>query len=173
MANDALGDDFTDCCNFMRKIFNTILKANKPGGKDWRGIGATNTGKGKLTGLVAKSYQPREWNKFSTCQKTHVWTLRGYDPGDIDSCGNLKKGSQKKSGNNKNNDSINLLQKQVAMIAAQIAHHISATSNKEVAGNVDSLIPLGTQKPVRLPYIVRQQPTRLVPSHTHQRPTRT
>jgi hypothetical protein len=136
MANDALGDDFTDCCNFMRKIVNTISKANKPGGKDRRGIGAANTGKGELAGLVAKSYPPREWNKFTSRQKTHVWTLRGYNPGDIDSRGNLKKGSIKKSGH-KTQDGISLSKKQVAMIAAQTARHISATSKEDEAADAD------------------------------------
>jgi hypothetical protein len=53
MANDALGDNFTDCCNCMHKIVNTISKANKQGGKDRRGIGAANSSKSKLAGLAA------------------------------------------------------------------------------------------------------------------------
>jgi hypothetical protein len=137
MANVALGDDFTDCCNFMRKIVNTISKANKPGGKDRRGIGAAGTpGKGEIAGLAAKSYLPKEWNKFSSRQKTHVWTLRGYSPGDIDTRGNLCKGSQKKSGKD-GKDSINLSKKQVAMIAQQTACHIAATSAEEEAADDD------------------------------------
>jgi hypothetical protein len=130
MANDALGDDFTDCCNLMHKIVNTILKANKPGGKDRRGIGAANSGKSKLMGLAAKSYPPKEWNKFSAKQKAHVWTLHGYNSGDIDARGNLRKRSQKKPRANKNQE-CNLSKKQVAMIAAQTTCHISTTSNED------------------------------------------
>jgi hypothetical protein len=51
--------------------------------------------------------------------------------------------------------------------------YLHTTTSSSLRGCVDSPIPLGNQKLVRPPSIVRQHPTRLVPSHPHQRATRT
>jgi hypothetical protein len=127
MANDAMSDDFTSCCDFMRKIVNTVSKAHGRTKERGRNIGALSGGKGELTGLAAQSYPPKKWNKFTARQKIHVWILRGYDPGDIDARGNLKKGSHKKSAGGKNKD-FHSTAKQIAMVVAETCRHIGATS---------------------------------------------
>jgi hypothetical protein len=139
MANDAMSDDFTFCCDFMRKIVNTVSKANgcvKDRGPG-RNTGSVSGGKGELAGLNAQSYPPKKWNKFTARQKIHVWILRGYDPGNIDARGNLKKGSQNTSGS-KNKASYSTA-KQIAMVVTETCRHIGATS-KDGADKDDDVV---------------------------------
>jgi hypothetical protein len=66
-----------------------------------------------------------------------VWILCGYDPGNINAHGNLKKGSQKRGSGMKKE--YNSTTKQIAIVMAETCRHIGGTS-KDSANSDDDVV---------------------------------
>jgi hypothetical protein len=134
IASPAMSSDFTSCCDFMRQIAQTVSKSSYT--RDKRGIGSAGS-KSDTSGLTSAAVSNKQWQTYGPSQKKHVWVLRGYDPNDIDSRGNPKKGARKPGsggggGTKKSHAEMN--KKQAAMLVTETLRQINAAKrdNKEV-----------------------------------------
>jgi hypothetical protein len=125
MANVAMSEDFTMCCDFMRQIARTISKSSYS--KEKRLIGAANT-RNDTAGLTSAAVPNIKWQKYGPAQKTHVWVLRGYDANDIDSRGNLRKGARKTGASSKKTSHLQMNKKQAAMLVSETIRQVNAAN---------------------------------------------
>jgi hypothetical protein len=136
IANAAMSSDFTSCCDFMRQIARTVSKSSYS--RDKRGIGSAGS-KSDTSGLTAAAMSNKAWQKYGPSQKTHIWLLRGYDPSDIDSRGNPKKGARKpgNGGGGAAKAHVKMNKKQAAMLVTETLRQIDAANRDGKDVNAD------------------------------------